>query len=87
MSWPILRVYYYLGKSWADFGNFYALGQVFIETNGKMLKNNLAIWSHCFHPSFNFLSKTCPLKLQNINLKDYQSQPMIRLTIVYVQQC
>ena len=24
----------------------YAIGQVFIDVNGQMLKNNLAIWSH-----------------------------------------
>ena len=33
---------------WEKFGpNLYVIGHVFVDVNGQMLKNNLAIWSHC----------------------------------------
>ena len=36
-----------MGKIWTDFAKIlYAIGQVFTDVNGQMLKNNLAIWSH-----------------------------------------
>ena len=43
-----LRVYLVLGKPvYPLWCNLYALGQIFIAVNGKVLENNLAIWSHC----------------------------------------
>ena len=42
------RLTSYLGKIWTDFGKFcMPLGQFSLIVNGQMLKNNLAIWSHC----------------------------------------
>ena len=53
--WPNLqslgqffRIYLLLGKILDRFRQMLnALGQVFIDVNGQILKNNLAIWSHC----------------------------------------
>ena len=42
-----LRVYLLFGKILDRLVNFYAFGQVSIDVNGQMLKNKLAIWSHC----------------------------------------
>ena len=43
----ILWVYLLFGKISDLFWQIlYAIGQVFIDVNGQMLKNNLAIWSH-----------------------------------------
>ena len=42
-----LRVYLLLGKNLDQLWQIlYAIGQVFIDVNGQILKNNLAIWSH-----------------------------------------
>ena len=51
-----LRVFLLFGKFWTDFGKkfyaieqiWYIIGPIFIVTNGQMLKNNLAVWSHWF---------------------------------------
>ena len=44
---------YYFGKLWTDFGKIlYVIGQIFIDVNGQMLKNNLAIWWHCLAVDF-----------------------------------
>ena len=40
------RCIWYLAKLRIPFGTFYAFGQNFIVVNGRILKNNLAIWSH-----------------------------------------
>ena len=42
------RVFYYLAKYWTYFGKIcmYTFGQFFIDENGQMLTNNLAIFSH-----------------------------------------
>ena len=61
----ILRVYLVFGKIlmllWQK---CYAIGQVFIVADEKIIENNLAIWSHCPQLSFgtgtlmvNFLAK------------------------------
>ena len=31
----------------------YAIGQIFVDVNGQMLENNLAVWSHCSTPKEN----------------------------------
>ena len=40
---------------WQNFvptkANFYAIGQIFIVANGQIMKQNQAIWSHCFAAS------------------------------------
>ena len=42
--WRIFNVLAnFLGFIWQ---NLYAIGQIFVDENGQMLKNNLAIWSH-----------------------------------------
>ena len=44
----ILKVYLLFGKVVNPlWDNMYSLGQIFIVVNGQILKNNLAIWSHC----------------------------------------
>ena len=44
----ILTVYLLLGKFSGLLRQIsYAIGQIFIDVNGQMLKNNLATWSHC----------------------------------------
>ena len=58
----ILKVYAQLFESlliiWQNVEPYsVAIGHIFIVTNGKILKNNIAIWSHCLHLIGNSKSK------------------------------
>ena len=46
------RDYLVFNQNMAKYSTFfwqilYTFGQIFIDVNGQMLKNNLAIWPHC----------------------------------------
>ena len=50
----LLRVYLRVGKMLDLLWHIlYAIGQIFVDVNGQMLENNLAIWSHCSTPKEN----------------------------------
>ena len=43
------RIFEGLFTIWQNFKPILAnFGQIFIDIDGQMMKNNLAIWSHCF---------------------------------------
>ena len=79
-----LMVYsvYLSWKFWIDFAYFYVVRKIFIIANSQLLKNNLAIWSHCIvcftvgPLSSSFCHHICAIQIQsaaNLSLSDVEN--------------